>query len=183
MNRIWECRPQNQKNSTIYFNDTNYFETSSVALYKFLYIKTCSCSPSFLTHLETEIFLSKSLYYLLPKQVSINSMLWVPCADCNIWGPFEKFLDSPYYSESALHGGVVTVSFLKYLPWQVKDFLQSSTHFSKMCCRLFAASFKRIVEHTVLTFCVCFSIIKALPPLENCSLSHCIVSIGLMDEF
>jgi hypothetical protein len=54
--------------------------------------------------------------------------------------------------------------------------------FSKTCCRLFAASFRRIVEQVVLTFHVHFSISKGLPPLENCSSSHCIVSIGLMDE-
>jgi hypothetical protein len=32
-------------------------------------------------------------------------------------GPFAKFVDSPYYSESELCGGAVTVSFSKYLPW------------------------------------------------------------------
>jgi len=31
-------------------------------------------------------------------------------------------------------------SFLKYLPWQVMHFLQHSTHFSKMCCRLLITS-------------------------------------------
>jgi hypothetical protein len=46
-------------------------------------------------------------------------------------GPFEKFVDSPYYSESELCGGAVTVSFSKYLPWQAMHFLQRSTHFSK----------------------------------------------------
>jgi hypothetical protein len=30
--------------------------------------------------------------------------------------PFEKYLDSPYYSESELCGGAVTVSFSKYFP-------------------------------------------------------------------
>jgi hypothetical protein len=29
----------------------------------------------------------------------------------DIQGPFEKFVDSPYYSESELCGGAVTVSF------------------------------------------------------------------------
>jgi len=29
-----------------------------------------------------------------------------------------KVRDSPYYSESELCGGAVTVSFSKYLPWQ-----------------------------------------------------------------
>jgi hypothetical protein len=44
-------------------------------------------------------------------------------------------VDSPYYSELELCGGVVMVSFSKYLPWQVMHFLQCSTHFSKTCCR------------------------------------------------
>jgi hypothetical protein len=68
-----------------------------------------------------------------------------------ILGPFEKFVDSPYYSESELCGGAVTVSFSKYLPWQAMHFLQRSTHFSKTCCRPFAASFRRIVEQAVLS--------------------------------
>jgi hypothetical protein len=97
-------------------------------------------------------------------------------------GPFEKFVDSPYYSESELRGGAVTVSFSLYLPWQAMHFLQRSTHFSKTCCRPFAASFRRRVEQAVLTFHVRFSVSKALPSLENRSSSHCIVSIGLMDE-
>jgi hypothetical protein len=50
-------------------------------------------------------------------------------------GPFENFVDSPYYSESELGGGVVTVSFSKYLPSQAMHFLQRCTHFSKTCCR------------------------------------------------
>jgi hypothetical protein len=54
--------------------------------------------------------------------------------------PFEKFVDSPYYSESELCGGAVTVSFSKYLPWQAMHFLQRSTYFSKTCCRLLITS-------------------------------------------
>jgi hypothetical protein len=50
-------------------------------------------------------------------------------------GPFEKFVDSSYYSELGLCGGAVTVSFPKYLPWKAMYFLQRSTHFSKTCCR------------------------------------------------
>jgi hypothetical protein len=46
-------------------------------------------------------------------------------------GPFEKFVDSTYYSESELCRGTVTVSFSKYLPWQEMHFLQRSTHISK----------------------------------------------------
>jgi hypothetical protein len=52
-----------------------------------------------------------------------------------IRGPFEKFVDSPYYSESRLCGGAVTVFFSKYLPWKAMHFLQRSTRFSKTCCR------------------------------------------------
>jgi hypothetical protein len=48
---------------------------------------------------------------------------------------FAKFVDSPYYSESDLCGGAVTVFFSKYLPWKTMQFLQRSTHFSKTCCR------------------------------------------------
>jgi hypothetical protein len=98
----------------------------------------------------------------------------------NILGPFEKFVDSPYSSEFC--GGAVTVPSSKYLPWQAMHFLQSSTHFSKTCRRPFAASFRRIVEQAGLTFHVRFSVSKALLPLENCSSSHCIVSISFMDE-
>jgi hypothetical protein len=46
-------------------------------------------------------------------------------------GLFEKFVDSPYYFESELYVGGLTVSFSKYLPWQAMHFLQRSTHFSK----------------------------------------------------
>jgi hypothetical protein len=34
-----------------------------------------------------------------------------------IGGSLENFVDSPYYYESELRGGAVTVSFSKYLPW------------------------------------------------------------------
>jgi hypothetical protein len=47
-------------------------------------------------------------------------------------GPFAKFVDSPYYSESEFCGGAVTVY---YLPWQAMHSLQRSTYFSKTCCR------------------------------------------------
>jgi hypothetical protein len=65
--------------------------------------------------------------------------------------PFAKFVDSPHYSESELCGGAVTICFSNYLPWQAIYFLQRSTHFTKTCCRPFAASFRRIVEQAVLT--------------------------------
>jgi hypothetical protein len=38
------------------------------------------------------------------------------CQLPNIRGQFEKFVDTPYYPESELCGGAVTVSFSKYLP-------------------------------------------------------------------
>jgi hypothetical protein len=41
---------------------------------------------------------------------------------------------------------------------------------------------KRIMEQAVLTFHVRFSVSKALPPFENRSSSHCIVSTGFMDK-
>jgi hypothetical protein len=47
------------------------------------------------------------------------------------WEPFEKFVDSFYYSESEFCGGAVTVSFSKYFRWQAMHFLQRSTHSSK----------------------------------------------------
>jgi hypothetical protein len=53
----------------------------------------------------------------------------------DIRGPFAKFVALPYYSESEICGGAVTVSSSKYLPWQAMHFLQRSTHFSKTCCR------------------------------------------------
>jgi hypothetical protein len=59
---------------------------------------------------------------------------WYFGGPCFVQGLFTKFMHSPYYSKSELYGGVVTVSFSKYLPWQVVHFLQFSTHFSKTCC-------------------------------------------------
>jgi hypothetical protein len=46
------------------------------------------------------------------------------------WGPFGKFVDSAYNSESELCGDAVTVSFSKNLPWQAMHVLQRSTHLS-----------------------------------------------------
>jgi hypothetical protein len=58
-------------------------------------------------------------------------------------GPFEKFVDSPYYSELELCGGAVTVSLLKNLPWKAMNFtmlnpllenvLQTIDHFKISC--------------------------------------------------
>jgi hypothetical protein len=49
----------------------------------------------------------------------------------HIRGPCAKFVDSPYYSESGLCGGAVTVFFSKYLPSQAMHFLQRSTNLMK----------------------------------------------------
>jgi hypothetical protein len=62
-------------------------------------------------------------------------MVRAPLPILNVLEPFEKFVDSPYYSESELSEGAVTVSFSKYFHWQAMHFLQHSTHFSKTCCR------------------------------------------------
>jgi len=43
--------------------------------------------------------------------------------DRHIRGPFAKFVDSLYHSESVLCGGAVTVSLSKHLPWQAMHFL------------------------------------------------------------
>jgi hypothetical protein len=80
-------------------------------------------------------FFSTGFIYAINKykeQWGIQNCKW------RIWkirGPFAKFVDSPYYAESELRGGAVTVSFSKYLPWQAMRFLLRSTHFSKTCCR------------------------------------------------
>jgi hypothetical protein len=58
-----------------------------------------------------------------------------------IRGPFEKFMGSPYYSESELCGGAVTVSFSKYLSWQAMHFLQRSTKEISSC----SAILKRVL--------------------------------------
>jgi hypothetical protein len=62
----------------------------------------------------------------------------------DVRGPFEKYVDSLYYSESELGGGAVTVSFSKYLPWAndallttlhpiLKNVLQTVNHFEISC--------------------------------------------------
>jgi hypothetical protein len=85
-----------------------------------------------------------------------------------------------------LCGGAVTVSFSKYLPWQATRSLQCCIHFSEMCCRPFAAGqWNRRCATPAATrfiFHVRFSIYKQLPSPKTRGSSHCIVSIGLMDE-
>jgi hypothetical protein len=60
----------------------------------------------------------------------------------SVWRLFEKFVDSPYYSDLELYGGAVMAFFFfsKYLPWQPMHFLKHSTHFLKTCCRLLITS-------------------------------------------
>jgi hypothetical protein len=92
---------------------------------------------------------------------------------------------SPHYSESELYGGAMTVSFSKYFPWQEVNFLQRSTHFLvlQIVCRKLQED-NGTVTYLLTTFIfhVHFSVSKALPPPENRSFSHCIASIGFMDE-
>jgi hypothetical protein len=71
------------------------------------------------------------------KIFSTNNVTSIFCSFC-VRGLFAKFVDSPYYSDSELCGGAVTVSFFffpRYLPWQALHILQCSTHFSKTCYR------------------------------------------------
>jgi hypothetical protein len=46
-------------------------------------------------------------------------------------GPFKKFEDSHFYSESEHCGGSVTVSISKYLPWKAMLFSQRFTHLTE----------------------------------------------------
>jgi hypothetical protein len=69
---------------------------------------------------------------MLPVNAQLNA---ISAYTHYIWGLFAKFVDSLSYSETELCGGVVMVSFLKYLPWQAMHFLHCSTHFSKTCSR------------------------------------------------
>jgi hypothetical protein len=94
-------------------------------------------------------------------------------------GPFEKFIDSPYYSELELCGGAVTVSFSKYLHPLLEYMLQTICR--KLEEDIGLGGFDLLITLRFI-FHVLFSVSKALPSLENRSSSHCIVSIGLMDE-
>jgi hypothetical protein len=74
--------------------------------------------------------------HLFPENMCLWVFISILCTDMwKIWGPFAKFMDSPYYSELKLCGGAVMVSFSKYLSWQVTHLLQCSIHFSRTCCR------------------------------------------------
>jgi hypothetical protein len=114
-------------------------------------------SVEIIRHLDTISAMDLPIYFTL--ELNFYTFYKKTYWECSIYfhnkyvstRAFEKFVDSPYYSESELCGSAVTVSFSKYLPWQAMHFLQRSTHFSKTCCRPFAASFRRIVEQAVLT--------------------------------
>jgi hypothetical protein len=87
-------------------------------------------------------------FYLCIRNISsTEAYIWHECAVCKcysfityrMWNYTRavwKVRGKPYYSESGLCGRAVTVSFSKYLPWQAMHFLQRSTHFSKICCKL-----------------------------------------------
>jgi hypothetical protein len=61
-----------------------------------------------------------SLPFIFSIKILYMVLISLKCATCpapltfldfiKIRGPFEKFVDSPYYSESELYGGAVTVS-------------------------------------------------------------------------
>jgi hypothetical protein len=57
---------------------------------------------------------------VLSRVILHNSVLYMvihPTCLTDLQGPFAKFMDSPYYSESELCGGAMMVSFSKYLLW------------------------------------------------------------------
>jgi hypothetical protein len=76
-----------------------------------------------------QIDICYKIRYLFAVWLMSREPLW------NIRGPFAKLVDSPYYSESELCGGAVTVSFSKYLRWQAMHFLQRCTRFSKSAAK------------------------------------------------
>jgi hypothetical protein len=99
--------------------------------------------------------------------------------------PFEKFVDSPYYSKPELCGGVVTV-FFEVLPLAC-DALLTTLHLLlenvlQTVCRKLQEDSGTGAAAMRSIFHIRFSVSKAFPSLENRSSSHCIVSIGLMDE-
>jgi hypothetical protein len=96
-----------------------------------------------ITALNSNLSTAETIFYVAFSPHSVDKFV--------VQGLTAKFIDSPYCSELELCGGVVKVSSLKHLPWQAMHFLQHFTHFLKMCSRLFTTSFRRIVEHVVLT--------------------------------
>jgi hypothetical protein len=89
----------------------------------------------------TEMDIETSVYYVhLTRLIAREDFNLNKPSRLALQGLFAKFVNSPYYPESEICGDVVTVSFLKYLPWQVMHFLQQSTQFLKMCCRLLITS-------------------------------------------
>jgi hypothetical protein len=85
-------------------------------------------------HLSTLYFCVCMCMFMWLTWMFLQSCLFVSLF--HIRGPFEKFVNSPYFSESELGGGAVTVSLSKYLPWQAMHFLKRSTHFLKTCRKL-----------------------------------------------
>jgi hypothetical protein len=100
-------------------------------------------NPNFVEEYKSCSFLETSLSASLSSSNIVLSTLNI-CSSLNVsdqfshpykttdnaWGPFAKFVDSPYYSEWRCGDGL----FLKCLPWQAMHFLQRSTPFSKTCC-------------------------------------------------
>jgi hypothetical protein len=73
-------------------------------------------------------------------------------------GLFAKFMNSPYYSESELCGGAVTVSFFEVLPLTsnalftmlhplLKNVLQTTDHFKISCFRAPFSCVEKLTNH------------------------------------
>jgi hypothetical protein len=69
--------------------------------------------------------LTSTFFQILRYTPGVTNVLGRRATLRDIRGPFEKFMDSPYYSESELCGDAVTVSFSKYLPWQAMHFYKA----------------------------------------------------------
>jgi hypothetical protein len=91
-------------------------------------------------------------------------------AGLNVRGPFEKFVDSAYYSESVLCGGAVTVFF--EVPPLASDALLTTLY--PLLENELQTVYRKLQEDSGtggFDFHVRFSVSKALPPLENRSSS------------
>jgi hypothetical protein len=80
------------------------------------------------------------VFMLMHKKSKSPAGILPTCKNSDIQGPSEKFVKSPYYSESELCGGAVMVSFFKVPPLAsdalltllhplLKNVLQTTDHF------------------------------------------------------
>jgi hypothetical protein len=99
------------------------FESGYVS--KFKYLRMAITNRNYIPQ-EVKLFIKfwecllsfSSEYSVIPARSSKNLNIKIKNTTISLVlrGPFEKFVDSPYYSESKICGGTVTVSFSKYLP-------------------------------------------------------------------